>query len=181
MIKVEVTKSEWVHKYGNYTILLKQAGGEGYYPVFVDELEAKLVRALNNQKLLLPYKATRWLPFLLEKAKIEMIKVEIFKPLFGDVSAKVVFRNRKVIKRLTCNTGVAIESALRCDVPIFIEKSLLFEPESAIQKPHYPRNELDSLQRDLQKAIDSEEYEEAARLRDKILKLEENRENKIHA
>ena len=179
MIKVEVSKAEWLPRYGNYTILLKETVGGRYYPVFVDELEAKLVRALNNQKLLLPYKATRWLPFLLEKAKIEMIKVEIFKPLFGDVSAKVVFRNRKVIKKLTCNTGVAIESAIRCDVPIFIEKSLLFEPESAIQKQHYPSNELDSLKMDLEKVIELEEYEEAARLRDKIFKLEKNRENKV--
>ncbi|MCH8021768.1 bifunctional nuclease family protein [candidate division KSB1 bacterium] len=181
MIKVEVTKSEWVHKYGNYTILLKQAEGEGYYPVFVDELEAKLVRALNNQKSLLPYKATRLLPLLLEKAKVEMIRSEIFKNFFGDVFAKVVFRNQKKTKKLTCDLGVAIELALRCNVPIFIEKSLLLDPESADQNPRHLLNELESLKKDLQQAVELEKYEEAARIRDKIFKIEKNRENKIHS
>ena len=174
---MEVTKSEWLPKYGNYTILLKETMGKGYYPVFVDELEAELVKALNNQKSLLPYKATRLLPLLLRKTKIEVLKIEIFKNFFGNVFAKVVFSNQKKTKKLTCDLGVAIELALRFDVPIFIEKPLLFESQPAGQNPRYLLNELESLKSNLQKAIEMEEYEKAAKLRDTILKLE--KESKI--
>lgn len=181
MIKVEVSKAEWLPRYGNYTILLKETVGGRYYPVFVDELEAQLVKALNIQQESLPYKSTRVLPFLLDKVKVKMIKSKIFKNFFGDVLAKVVFGNQKKVKMLACNSGVAIELALRCGVPIFIQESLLIEPESAVQDPHYRLNKLESLKRDLQKAVESEKYEEAVGIRDKIFKLEKNKENKIHS
>ena len=172
MVEMQVSKVEWSSGHGSYVVILTELEGERSYPLFVDELEAQLSEILNNQKALLPYKSIRLLRLLLTKAKIEKTKIEILKQ-FGDISAKVFFSDHKKPRKMIFTPGVAIEVALRFDVLILIQESLLADLQSSKQDQRSPVDQLVYLEKKLRKAVGLEDYETAAKIRDLIFKLQE--------
>lgn len=172
MVKVYVSKVEWCATHGSYVVVLKEIAGERFCSIVVKEWEAQLIGVLLNQNSQEPYKTAWLLSYLLENSDMKILRVEIQKMIVGGILAKVIYCNRKRIYTITHSPGEAVELAMRCRAPIIIQESLLFGSESPSEQLHFYESELQLLKQELEKAVKVEEYEKAAKLRDKILNIE---------
>ncbi len=170
MVPVEVYKSEWMAKYGSYAILLREIGGERTYPIFVDELDAQMVSLLEEQKCFLPYTSSRVLHDLLDRVDVSICRVDIFRQFLGDVLAKISFHHKGKLTKMICQPAPALELALRCNLEIRVQDCLMYGDTASHQSND--KQELAALKDALIQAIKSEAYEDAARLRDQISRME---------
>lgn len=172
MVKVHVWKVEWCPTYGKYLVVLKEIEGERSLPIMVEEWEAQNIEVLLNQRSQQPYKTARLFSYLLENLDVKILRVEIHKSFRGELFAKVLYCDKERSYSISHSPGEAIELALRCRSFIMIPKSLLFATDSTTRQTKADENTLKLLKKRLEKAIEVENYEDAARLRDEILKLE---------
>ena len=170
MITVEVEKAEWMASCGSYVIFLKETQGERTYFVYVDELESQMIELLLDQKYFLPRKATSIVEHILERVEVTLLRVDIFRQTRSDVLAKISFHQNGKLTKMITRPACAIELAVRCDLPLRIQESLLSGDETCDRES--PAEEVTQLKDALEQAVRSEDYEEAALLRDRIFKLE---------
>lgn len=178
MVKVRVSKVEWSPTYGSDTIVLKEMTGRRYCSLVIKEWEAQAIGILLDQRSQEPYKTAWLLSYLLEDSHIKILRVEIKKTMLGEIVADIIYCTQSKTKSITHSIGEAIELALRCRVSIMIKESLLNALVPAEASAGRRRDELEALKARLQKAVESEQYEKAAALRDRILKIEKRRNPK---
>lgn len=172
MVKMQVLSAKWEPDYGHYVALLQEVDGERVFVGFIDEWQAQMVDLLIGLKLTAPHKSAKLISFLLEELKVKIIRIEVFKNFFGKILAKVVWVEGDKTRSMIYAPGEAIELAIRCGADILVQESLLLEPHSPKQDSMCHESEVRLLKEKMAKAIAIEDYEEAARLRDMILKLE---------
>ncbi|MCG8604386.1 DUF151 domain-containing protein [bacterium] len=171
MIRARVSQAEWSQHLGSYIVLLHEIGGDRSFPLFVKELEARLINSVHQAISDLPYGTVYSFYYVLEKLGVRILKVKILRSVFLDILGKVFLKERNKTRVYTCSPGGAIELALRCAAPIYVQDSLLIGNAEATGSS-LENEKLEQLKAELQKAIDFEEYEEAAKLRDKIQHME---------
>ncbi|HRK74097.1 MAG TPA: DUF151 domain-containing protein, partial [Rhodothermales bacterium] len=108
----------------------------------------------------------------------------------GTFYAKIRYEFEGEEQELDARPSDAVALAVRVDVPIYVEVKVLEEagipteedgesPSVPVrssepkpkEKPASPKSNIERMQAELQKAIEDEEYEKAARLRDEIERL----------
>lgn len=165
-------------------IILKEKNGSRTLPIVIGEYEAQSI-ALGLENIKPPRPITHDLTLsILEScgAKIDSVLITELK----NNTYFAVIRLRKKLKYwdIDARPSDAIAMAVRSTIPIFVDEEVMnigaYEPEEneAGEVEEAPKNfgtiadELEKLKEDLQKAVENEEYERAAELRDKIKKIE---------
>ncbi len=175
MIPVKVQKITYYHPNRSYAVILKELNGDRRLPVLIGAFEAQSI-ALAMEFMETPRPLTHDLITNLIKGidgnlsavKIIKLKDGIFYSVLDIQSNKI--GNREIDSR----PSDALAIAIRMHAPILVstdimneaiilEKDLKNIEDEIEQEPM-----IETLEKQLQKAIDEEEYEVAARIRDKI-------------
>jgi len=180
MIPVKVTKISYHSESKSYAVILKEITGEKCLPVIVGSFEAQSI-ALAIETVDAPRPLTHDLicdvitgvDSVLNTVRINGLEEGVF---FAQLEIEsTTFGKRNIDAR----PSDAIAIALRMDTPILVANKVIDEAgvlEESIEreKPSKKKNQLSikTLKNRMQSAIDEEEYEIAAKLRDKISRLE---------
>ena len=109
----------------------------------------------------------------------------------GTFFAKLILAQNRSELEMDARPSDAIALALRADCPIFVDEKVMNEAgrvfeenrDGLIEKPvpggtsgstSVSLTPIEALEKDLQKAVDEERYEDAAKLRDRIKHLKES-------
>jgi len=183
MIPVEVTKISFYPPSKGYAVVLQEIGGQGRkLPVIVGSYEAQAI-ALALENVNTPRPMTHDLiSTILQEVDVVIKQVAITHLTDGTFFAEIRVESDHTGK---CNIDTrpsdAIAIALRLGSPIFVTEMVMTEAGvvgasdtglSFEELRHGGEQSKQYLEEQLQKAIDEEEYEIAAEIRDKILKLE---------
>ena len=167
-------------------VLVKPVGSERAVPIFIGQLEAQsILIGLGNVPMPRPLTHDLFIA-VMEKLNISVERVEITDLKDGTFYARIQLKHG--MKKLSIDSrpsdALGIAARLRC--PLFISEAIVDEAgvainliteeetpteESVETAENAPTSEKELLQQKLQKAIDEEDYEEAARLRDRMKEL----------
>ncbi len=170
-------------------IILKEQDGDRALPIVIGEYEAQSI-ALALENLKPPRPITHDLTAnIMETLGIEMEQVIITELKENTYYAIIKLNYAGQIFEIDSRPSDAIALALRLDTPIFVEDVVMeqasYIPEeeeteageaTSLRKKSYlhhsKEDELELLREQLKKAVENEEYEKAAKIRDKIKRLE---------
>lgn len=163
-------------------ILLKEKNGERTLPIIIGEYEAQSI-ALGLEHIKPPRPITHDLIInLLESSGLSLENVIITELRDNTFFAVLRCKMDMEILEIDSRPSDAIALAVRIGTPIFIDELVMEqaayipdEKEKQDQKNFMftsNENEIEKLKEELQKAVETEDYERAAQLRDKIKQLE---------
>jgi bifunctional DNase/RNase len=169
---------------GAYALILREMGGNRRLPIIIGAFEAQSI-ALEMEGIKPPRPLTHDLmKTIIDRMGVSLSEVVVHELRDGTFYAKISLDSQEIDSR----PSDAIALAVRYSVPIYVSEKVMeeasFIPESEGEegeKPSSPAQEkkpanlkmskLESLNVQLKEAIEKEEYEKAARLRDEIRKL----------
>lgn len=177
---------------GAYAILLKEINGNRRLPIIIGAFEAQAI-ALEIEGI----KPPRPLTHDLLKSIIDNMGALVTEVLIDELRentfyAKIILEMSSLTNEIDARPSDAIALAVRSQAPIYASESVMeaaaFIPsddsekdskESLLEseekaKPNTKEAKIAALQTKLREAIDSEEYERAAKIRDDIQKLTNN-------
>jgi bifunctional DNase/RNase len=174
---------------GAYAILLKEMHGSRRLPIIIGAFEAQAI-ALEIEGI----KPPRPLTHDLLKSFLDNVGATITEVLIDELRentfyAKIILEMSTLTNEIDARPSDAIALAVRAQSPIFVAESVMdaaaFVPSEETDKvtkkssendplPNTKEAKIAALQTKLREAIESEEYERAAKLRDDIQKLANN-------
>ncbi|MBE0649003.1 MAG: bifunctional nuclease family protein [Bacteroidales bacterium] len=174
---------------GAYAIILGEQEGKRRLPIIIGSFEAQAI-AIEIEKIKTPRPLTHDLfKSFAETFHINVTEVIINKFSEGVFYAVLHCSDGKTVKEVDSRTSDAIALALRFNCPIFTYESIMMaagivmedetsEPIHTKMEPDIPANldddlsvyAITDLQQLLKKAVESEEYEKASKIRDEITK-----------
>ncbi len=171
---------------GAYALVLGEIQGNRRLPIIIGAFEAQAI-ALELEKIQPPRPMTHdLLRDLFEAVGAEVLSVVIDELRDGTFYAKIRFVHNGRERQLDARPSDAVALAVRVDAPIFVAPAVMEEagipteegagfPVGSEARPEEeaepPMSRLERLQRMLEKAIEEEDYERAAQLRDEIARL----------
>lgn len=191
MVEVEVAKIAFYPPSKGYAVLLHEVGSDRQLPVIVGAFEAQAI-ALALEGMKMPRPMTHDLiSTILDDLGVDVREVVITDLIDGTFYAKIFlegydYENKSIDSR----PSDAIAIALRVGAAVYVEDTVMQEAgviaedldevteeseeftEESIPEKKSTEQTLSELQDALKKAIDAEEYEKAAKLRDKIQQIE---------
>lgn len=182
---------------GAYALILNEENGERKLPIVIGAFEAQSIAIALEKDITPPRPLTHDLfKNFAERFKIAIKQVIIHKLVDGVFYASIVCEQGKAEEIIDARTSDAIALALRFDAPIFTYKSILDkagiflkatpsekseaeeefdetgemaeEKKPLTSKENFSSKNVKELNRLLDKAVKSENYERAARIRDEI-------------
>lgn len=176
---------------GAFALLLGEINGSRQLPVIIGSAEAQSM--LITLKGITPPRPLTHNLFAscLEILNVTMARALIYKVDNGVFYSYIYFKTDETVIRMDARTSDAVSMALRMKAPIFVYDDIL-ETEQlktnienisnenhstraniSLEKDDLPYGDnLDTLQKALQKAVIEEDYEQAAKIRDEISKRE---------
>jgi len=181
MIPVEVSGISVNHPYQGYVVILKEKEGEQWLPIFIGSTEAHTISLLlQGLKYIRPLTYDLF-HSLLEASGSNVQRVEVTELKDNTFFALVHLVNEDgVVQKLDARPSDAVALALKTKAPIFVapevftEAGLRGEVENTESKPPSMEEKLIELNRRLTEAVEKEEYEKAASLRDEIKNIEDS-------
>ncbi len=174
---------------GAYAILLKEVNGVRRLPIIIGAFEAQAI-ALEIEGIKPPRPLTHdLLKHLIDNLGGTVLEVIVDELRENTFYAKIVLDVSGLTNEIDARPSDAIALAVRADAPIFISNQVMdtasFIPsdetdeqketdlfqDRAEPKTHTKESQLAALQDKLREALDREEYERAAKLRDDIKRL----------
>ena len=162
-----------------FMVLLRVPGAHKALPIFIGAPEAhSIAQALGDGNFPRP------LTHDLFKAGLDELGAEVVRAVITEAQEGTFFA-RLVISRdgeefeLDSRPSDALNMALRCQAPIFIdqdlwdEASVEFDRQESSDEEALRHDAIEQIQKRLATAIDDERYEEAARLRDELRRLQQ--------
>jgi|TARA_B100001142_G_scaffold266336_1_gene270757 hypothetical protein len=179
MIPVKVEKISYHPSSRSYAVLLKDERSDLFLPILVGSFEAQSI-ALAIEVVDTPRPLTHDLICdLITKVDGKLLAVNISKLNDGVFYASLKLSGDNFgTKTIDARPSDAISIALRLNAQIYvtaevIEEAGVGEDEVISDKQNIlPKYSVEDLEIKLKKAVDEEEYEKAARIRDKIKDLE---------
>ena len=179
MIPVKIQKISYYHPNRSYAVILKELDGDRKMPVLVGAYEAQSI-AMAMEYLETPRPLTHDLIVnlingiegKLSSVKITRLEEGVFFSILDIQSNSLGHRE------IDSRPSDALAVALRMHSPILVandvmEEALTWENDTEkIENEIQEEPQVQLLERQLQKAIDKEEYEMAARIRDKIKEID---------
>jgi hypothetical protein len=163
-------------------VLVKPIGSERAVPIFIGQLEAQsILIGLGNVPMPRPLTHDLFIT-MMEKLNATIERVDITELRDGTFYARIVLKQglKKIV--IDSRPSDALGITARVHSPLYIAEAiveeagiainLITEEEPAVEMPDLVEIEKTRLEEELQKAVDDENYEEAARLRDKINQLQ---------
>jgi bifunctional DNase/RNase len=196
MRKIEleiIALSHSVTQSHSFAVVLGEVGGTRRLPIVIGGFEAQAIAvALDNMKPSRPL-THDLMKTICDTFEIELEYVHITKLLEGVFYSNLVCRKGGETFEIDSRTSDALARAVRFDCPIYVEESILAEAgveadpnEESIGVPgekesvepanpktppaNYSEMSMTDLQTQLKHAIDNEDYELAARIRDELNK-----------
>jgi hypothetical protein len=175
MIPVKVQKITYYHPNRSYAVILKELDGDRRLPVLIGAFEAQSI-AMAMEYLETPRPLTHDLiTNLIKGIDANLSSVKIIKLKDGVFYSVLDIQSNKIGHReIDSRPSDALAIALRMHAPILVSKEIMDEAiilEKDLQNIEDEIEQepmIENLEKQLQKAIDEEEYEVAARIRDKI-------------
>ena len=175
MIPVKVQKITYYHPNRSYAVILKELDGERRLPVLIGAFEAQSI-AMAMEYMETPRPLTHDLiTNLIKGIDAKLSAVKIIKLKDGVFYSVLDIQLNKIGHReIDSRPSDALAIALRMHAPIFVSKEIMNEAITLEKDLQNVEDEIEqkpmieTLEKQLQKAIDEEEYEVAARIRDKI-------------
>ncbi len=181
---------------GAYALVLGEISGNRRLPIIIGAFEAQAI-ALELEKIQPPRPMTHdLLRDAFEALDVEVTEVVVDELREGTFFAKVHYADGDGEHQLDARPSDAVALAVRVDAPIFVAPMVMEEAGIAAEEEGISAlspssssssssssgeaeqggTPLERMERQLEKAIDEEDYERAAKLRDEIeqLKQEEN-------
>jgi bifunctional DNase/RNase len=176
---------------GAYAILLKEINGNRRLPIIIGAFEAQAI-ALEIEGIKPPRPLTHdLLKQVTDNLGATIIEIVIDELRENTFYAKIIFEVSALTNEIDARPSDAIALAVRAQAPIFVAESVMevaaFVPSEEGEKedeaktekkeekiPNTKEAKLAVLQNKLREAIDAEEYERAAKIRDDIQKLTRN-------
>lgn len=176
---------------GAYAILLKEIDGNRRLPIIIGQFEAQAI-ALEMEGIKPPRPLTHdLLKNLIDNLGGTVVEVIVNELRENTFYAKIVLDVSGLTNEVDARPSDAIALAVRADAPIYVTEAVMeaasFIPtdelDSEIQKtfeeeqssteklPKSKEAQIAALQEKLREAIEKEEYERAAKIRDDIKKL----------
>lgn len=175
MIPVKIKKISYYHPSRSYAVILEEIDGDRNLPVLVGAYEAQSI-AMAMEFVETPRPLTHDLIVnMINEIEGKVSAIKITKVEDGvyfssiDIDSKL-FGNKKIDSR----PSDALAIALRVHAPILVaadvmKEAIVWEEDSIMIEDEIKQSpEMEVLEQQLQKAIDREQYEIAARIRDKI-------------
>lgn len=172
---------------GAYALILKEINGSRRLPIIIGAFEAQSI-ALEMEGIKPPRPLTHDLmKNIIDSMGVAVAEVVISELRDGTFYARLNLEASAENQEVDSRPSDAIALAVRFGVPIFVsdkvmeEASFLPENEEALpnkltrdsEKAVAPKlSEMDVLRNQLKEAVEKEEYERAAKLRDEIRKIE---------
>ena len=163
---------------GAYALVLGEVDGDRQLPVIIGSNEAQYI-VIELRGIVPPRPLTHNLfASVLEAMGAKLMRVLIYRVENGIFYSYIYLKYGENIMRVDARTSDAVALALRMNAPILVYEEILEQEgirmEDFIEKetsasPRKPT--LQSLEAALQKAVESEDYELAAQLRDQINQL----------
>jgi len=180
---------------GAYALVLGEVEGNRRLPIIIGAFEAQAI-ALELEKIQPPRPMTHdLLRDTFEAVDVEVSEVVIDELREGTFFAKIRYRHNGEEQQLDSRPSDAVALAVRVDAPIFVapavldEAGIVAEDESDIsslaeqaeepsgtEEEEMGGTELEKMQKKLEKAVEEEDYERAAELRDEIQRLEQEQQ-----
>ena len=183
MIPVQVKNAFVVGSGTEFLVLLKSTVDNRMLPISVGQLEAQSI-AIKLNNIEFPRPLTHDLfKSALEMLGCKLIRVEVCDLRDDTFYAMLTIEQHGVLFDIDSRPSDAIALALRFDAPVFVaekvmdQAGVIFNEEDQPQEPSGETVQEpgvlqpESLQKKLEAAIKEERYEDAARLRDEIKKL----------
>lgn len=175
MISVKVQKITYYHPNRSYAVILKELDGDRRLPVLIGAFEAQSI-AMAMEYMETPRPLTHDLiTNLIKGIDANLSAVKIIKLKDGVFYSVLDIQSNKIGQReIDSRPSDALAIALRMHAPILVSKEIMNESivlEKDLQNIEDEIEQepmIETLEKQLQKAIDEEEYEVAARIRDKI-------------
>lgn len=173
---------------GAYALVLGETNGNRRLPIIIGAFEAQAI-ALELEKIQPPRPMTHdLLRNLFDALGAEVTDIAIDDLREGTFFAKIRYVYDDEEAQLDARPSDAVALAVRTDAPIFVAAEVLEEagipaddeeeepqsPEPARRAPAEPASggsRLERMEGQLQKAIEEEDYEMAAKLRDEIARM----------
>ena len=173
---------------GVYAVILRQAGGTRRIPIIIGYPEAQAIEC-KLQEVVTPRPLTHDMMInFMEEFGIRLKEIEIRRLPSGVFAADLIFTDGSQTRTVDSRSSDAIALAIRADAPIYTSSEVLeeagFDPEeneshenAEETESHTPEQEtsrvsVEKLRAMMQKAAENEDYEEAARLKAEIDRIE---------
>ena len=167
-----------------FVVILKDDTYRRWLPIVVGPAEAQAI-ALQLEKV----KPPRPMTHDLMKNILDSMKADVARVVVSDLKENTYFaiidiKSNGTQKKVDARPSDAIALALRVSAPIFVDEEVMqkasigdeIETEEIIEGGK--KDKVQNLNQELQKAVQEERYEDAARLRDKISELQEKAKKK---
>jgi hypothetical protein len=177
---------------GAYALILKEKDGSRRLPIIIGGAEAQAI-AIPLEKMTPSRPLTHALfKSFLDTFEIELSEVIIYNLVEGIFFAKIICRQGENEVEMDARSSDAVALALRCEVPIFTHDFILSsagividEEEEATEEGKFSMEKLEKeepedvqsleeLQKQLDMALEREDYEKATRIRDEINRRKQN-------
>lgn len=177
---------------GAYAILLKEVGGNRRLPIIIGAFEAQAI-ALEIEGIKPPRPLTHdLLKNVVDNLGAIVIEIVVDELRENTFYAKILLDVSSITNEIDSRPSDAIALAVRTQAPIYVAETVMQaaafvptdetskQPESKLHNssgddaPETKEAQIESLQNKLKEAIDAEEYEKAAKIRDDIQKLTSN-------
>jgi bifunctional DNase/RNase len=168
-------------------VLVKPVGSDRAVPIFIGQLEAQSI-LFGLASVPVPRPMTHDLFIsVLEKSNIAVERVEITDLKDRTFYSRLVLKQglKRIVVDSRPSDSLGIASRLHC--PVYIAESIVdeagvavslitdeevqFKPEEAVAGDTQEPDRRTTLEQELQQAVDKEDYEEAARIRDRLKEL----------
>ena len=175
MIPVKIQKITYYHPNRSYAVILKELDGDRSLPVLIGAFEAQSI-AMAMEYMETPRPLTHDLiTNLIKGIDANLSAVKIIKLKDGVFYSVLDIQSNTIGQReIDSRPSDALAIALRMHAPILVSTEIMNEAiilEKDLQNIEDEMEQepmIENLEKQLQKAIDEEEYEVAARIRDKI-------------
>lgn len=171
---------------GAYALILKETNGKRKLPIIIGAFEAQSI-ALELEGMKPPRPLTHDLMRnIIDTFAVSLNEVCINELRDGTFYAKLTIEGLSDTQEIDSRPSDAIALAVRYGAPIFVGEDVLneagvvsdeeeeieeVEPKGETEEIKKPLSRIEQLQTSLKEAIEQEDYEKAAKLRDDIRKL----------
>jgi bifunctional DNase/RNase len=161
-----------------FVVFLKLVGNDKVIPIFIGASEAHSISSILNQQRV-PRPLTHDLfKNVLEIMGGDLLMVHITSVAADTFYATVTIKTGERIIEIDSRPSDALGLALRFVAPIYIHKNVIQssavnrDPHFGIQSGKQELSQLETYQGALKKAIEDERYEDAGKLKEQILKIQ---------
>jgi uncharacterized protein len=186
MLPVEIVNVALLNK--RFVIFLKGTADKRALPIFIDDQQAQSI-IIQINKVEIPRPLTHDLfKSVLDSVGCEIVRIEVSDLIDDTFYARLIIDFKGKILDFDARPSDAICLALRFGAPLYVDEKVMDKAgiiiteengghEMPATEPETPKkiksrlSPLDSLKQNLDRAIEEERYEDAAKLRDELKKM----------